>query len=139
MSRKLFILVIALFCFIVSVSVWADEAEDVQQIRELLYKEQEGTFKGERDKIMSCYALGFVGYRAWTSATENPNDLYLASDSFNVFSAFFRSVMSIKIPCNQIRLFSINRGFAEKCIQRISPFLFNILHSLCSILPEKIS
>jgi len=40
------------------------ESNEVKQVRELLYKEQEGHIKGDVKQILSCYAPGFVGYNA---------------------------------------------------------------------------
>ena len=71
MSRILYILIIALSCLALSASVWAGEPKEVQEVRELLYREIEGHEKGDPDQIISCYAPGFVGYWAMT---EDPED-----------------------------------------------------------------
>lgn len=99
MSRKLFILIIALFFIALSASVWADEAsqwaekqiaqlreyrEEVQQVLEIIYMEMEGHVKGDPDQIMSCYAPGFVGYRAWTEDPEDWNVRIVGLDSLRV-------------------------------------------------------
>ena len=52
------------------VNVKGGESNDVKQIRALLYKEQEGHIKGDVKQILSCYAPGFVGYRANTAGPE---------------------------------------------------------------------
>ncbi len=82
MSRKLFILIIALFCFALSASGWADEAEDVKQIKELLNKEGWAVWHGEVDKVLSCYAPGFVGYSA------SPDSAALSKSRYDGFTTY---------------------------------------------------
>lgn len=41
---------------------WAGESEDVQQVRNLLYKEQQSFIKGDVDQLLSCYAPDVVGH-----------------------------------------------------------------------------
>lgn len=43
-------------------SAWAGESADVQQVRALLYKEQQSYIKGDVDQLVSCYAPDFVGH-----------------------------------------------------------------------------
>ncbi len=68
MPRKSFIVVFTLFCFAFLLCTVAfnqeENKEDVQQIRDLLYRENEGHHKGDQEQIYSCYAPGFVGYSA---------------------------------------------------------------------------
>lgn len=40
----------------------AAESKDVQQVRELLYKEQESYIKGDVDQLVSCFAPDFVAH-----------------------------------------------------------------------------
>lgn len=43
-------------------AAWAAETKDVQQVRDLLYKEQDSYMKGDVDQLVSCYAPDFVGH-----------------------------------------------------------------------------
>ena len=64
------ILIIAAVTFVLSASSWAGESEDVRQVRDLLYKEQQSFIKGDSEQLISCYAPGIVGYRAWGNEPE---------------------------------------------------------------------
>ena len=84
MSRKLFILFIAIFCFTLSANLLADEAEDVQQITELLRKEGMSVWECKPEEVLSCYAPGFVGYHAMPDSISRTrfriNGYYVSSD-----------------------------------------------------------
>ncbi|MBI2503244.1 MAG: hypothetical protein HYW07_08420 [Candidatus Latescibacteria bacterium] len=43
-------------------ATWAAESSDVQQVRGLLYKEQQSYIKGDVEQLVSCYAPDFVGH-----------------------------------------------------------------------------
>ena len=64
MFRILRILIIATVALVLTTPVWGGETSDVQQVRELLYKDIDGHFKGDPEQVLSCYAPGFVGYQA---------------------------------------------------------------------------
>ena len=64
MSRKFFIIILALFYLAVSAIVLADEAEDIQKIKELLHRYEDGVWNGEPEKIISCFDPSFVVYGA---------------------------------------------------------------------------
>jgi len=64
MYRVLRILIIATVALVLTAPAWAGESEEVQQVRERLYKEWEGWEKGDPEQIVSGYAPGFVGYFA---------------------------------------------------------------------------
>ena len=64
MSRILRILIIAVVALVLTAPAWPFDTAEVQQVRELLYKEKEGWYKGDPDLLISCYAEGFVSYGA---------------------------------------------------------------------------
>ena len=64
MRRATLGLAVAVAFLSLGMAAWAAESEDVQQVRDLIYKEIEGHHKADPDQIMSCYADGFVGYWA---------------------------------------------------------------------------
>ena len=53
MFRILRILIITTVALVLIAPVWAGESEDVQQIRELLYKDIDGHFKGDVEQVLS--------------------------------------------------------------------------------------
>lgn len=43
-------------------ATWAAESKDVQQVQDLLYKEQDSYMKGDVNQLVSCYAPDFVAH-----------------------------------------------------------------------------
>jgi len=58
----MFIAVVASVVFASLTTAWAAESADVQQVRDLLYKEQQSFMKGDVEQLVSCYAPDFVGH-----------------------------------------------------------------------------
>ena len=64
MSRKV-IIIIFIVCIALFTCVWcswADEAADIEQVKKVLYRYEEGVFGGDAKKIKSCFASDFVAY-----------------------------------------------------------------------------
>jgi len=57
-----FLIVFSLFCLTVSSFSLADDAEDIEQVKKVIYRYEEGVFSGDVDKIVSCFASDFVQY-----------------------------------------------------------------------------
>ena len=60
MSRKVFIIILALFCFTAPIFVFADEAAEIQKIKGVLTSEEEAEWAGDVEKIKSFFAPDFV-------------------------------------------------------------------------------
>ena len=61
---------IVVACVALGTTTWAEESEDVQQVRNLLNTEFDGHGKGDPDQIVSCYSPGIVFY--WASRGRGP-------------------------------------------------------------------
>ena len=53
---------IVVACVALGTTTWAEESEDVQQVRDLLNTEFDGHGKGDPDQIVSCYSPDIVFY-----------------------------------------------------------------------------
>jgi len=81
MSRTLRILLIAVVALVLTAPAWGDKAEDIEQVRKILQKEQDSWRKGDREQLMSCFAPGFVGYQAWGGRFNLINVSHIGLDS----------------------------------------------------------
>ena len=62
MFRMLRISIVAVVVLFLTALAWAGESEDTQQVRDLLYKEQDSYLKADTEQLLSCYSPDFVGY-----------------------------------------------------------------------------
>lgn len=60
MSRKLFTLFIALVCFTTSANILADEAAEIEKIKDVLNSEEEALWAGDVGKLKSLYVPDIV-------------------------------------------------------------------------------
>ena len=60
MSRKLITLFIAIFCFTMSANVLADEAAEIQKVKDVINEEEEAYWAGDVEKLKSLYAPDIV-------------------------------------------------------------------------------
>lgn len=59
------ILIIAAVSLALLAPAWGDKGEDIEQVRKILQKEQDGWRKGDQEMVLSCFAPDFVGYAGW--------------------------------------------------------------------------
>jgi len=61
MSRFLSFLTLYV-CIMVSVTAFCDEGADIEQVKKVLYRYEEGFFSGDAKKVLSCFAPEIVSY-----------------------------------------------------------------------------